>query len=276
MPAARAGRFACLAGEECDMRPPFSIRLFAAPSSFSLCERKRRAPCGCRRKRGLFAFGLPSNSNRCSASFVKYSFSCGLCPKAAAVEKSDTSIVWHLSGWTLCVCARAMLSRSKATLSVKVSNRFQFPLWRVFRMCIFSLSAAAPWAKQYLPHPLAAAALLVERMRKNFQIAAQTMTKNLSMRSSPKHRKAAASPLFLCTGRDAFLFSHEKKEMWGAIASPRAAREIFPPRQGHKKRREGANRSSACKAEKILTGPLLSAAPAEPYTKSSLRPRWAR
>ena len=179
---------------------------------FFFSARKRRAPCGCRRKRGLCTFGLPSNSNRCSASFVKYSFSCGLCPKAAAVEKSDTSIVWHLSGWTLCVFARTTLSKRKAAMSVKVSNHFQFPLWRIIRMCIFSLSAAAPWAKQYFPHPLAAAALLVERMRKNFQIAAQTMTKNLSIRSSPKHRKAAPCSFFFvpCTAR--FFFLPRKKK----------------------------------------------------------------
>ena len=79
---------------------------------------------------------------------------------------------------------------------------------------------APKWSKQYLPHPLAAAALLWKRMRKNFQIAALTMIRNLSIRSSPEHRKAAAGPLFLCTGRDAFLFSHEKKEMGGAYRTP--------------------------------------------------------
>ena len=37
------------------------------------CAPKRACgrSCGCRRKRVLFAFGLPSNPNRCSASFRK-------------------------------------------------------------------------------------------------------------------------------------------------------------------------------------------------------------
>ena len=41
------------------------------PPLLFLSARKRRAPCGCRRKRGLCAFGLRSNSNRCRASFRK-------------------------------------------------------------------------------------------------------------------------------------------------------------------------------------------------------------
>ena len=174
---------------------------FCSPLFFFSLPEKEERPAGVEEKEGFSLSVCPATPTGAVRLFAKHCFSCGLRPKAAAAKRRCTSILWHLSRQSLCVFARAMLSKRKAAMSVKVSNHFQFPLWRIIRMCIFSLSAAAPWAKQYLPHPLAAAALLVERMRKNFQIAAQTMTKNLSMRSSPKHRKAAASPLFLCTGR---------------------------------------------------------------------------
>ena len=128
LPAARGGRF------------------FAPPSSFSLPEKEERR-ARCRRKRGQSAFGLHHNSDRCSVSFVKYSFSCGLRPKAAAAVKSRASILWHLSGQNLCVCAKAMLSKRKAAMSVKVLRRSKFPLWRIFRTRASSLSAAAPLIK---------------------------------------------------------------------------------------------------------------------------------
>ena len=68
--------FRLLRRRECDMRPPF---LFSRENQNFLCSPlfffsagKRRASCGCRRKRGLCAFGLRSNSNRCRVSFVHF------------------------------------------------------------------------------------------------------------------------------------------------------------------------------------------------------------
>ena len=116
----------------------------APPSSFSPAEKKKSAVHGVEEKEG-FAHSVciapPTGAERL---FVKYSFSCGLRPKAAATEKSRSSIVRHLSGQNLCVFARAMLSASKAALSAKVYNSFKFLLWHVFRMRLFSLSAATP------------------------------------------------------------------------------------------------------------------------------------
>ena len=81
---------------------------------------------------------------------------------------------------------------------------------------------------QYLPHPLAAAALMRKRIRKQFQIALRSVIKCLSIRSSPKHRKAAASPLFLCTVHGTFLFLAEKKKCGVQTDSrPRSGRKKF-------------------------------------------------
>ena len=140
--------FRPLRGREAILQPPLL---------FLSAKEKEERPAGVEEKEGFFAFGLYSNSNRCSVSFVHFPLllrapperCCGrekLCVYPLAPEWAEPLRV-----------AKAMLSRSKATISVKVSNRFQFPLWRIIRMCIFSLSAAAPWAKQYLPHPSAAA-----------------------------------------------------------------------------------------------------------------------
>ena len=97
-------------------------------------------------------------------------------------------------------------------------------------------------------------------------------TKNFSAREAGKK----ASPL---TQRAKKALSGREKEMWGANAS-------LPLEKRQKASRSRSERNSlahamgeitpAYKAENFLTSPLLSAAPAGPYTKSSLRPRWAR
>ena len=126
---------------------------FAAPSSFPLPEKEER-PAGVEEKEGLphsACSALPTGAVRL---FVKRCFSCGLRPKGAAAGKNYAPNVRHLSEQNLCVYAKAMLSRSKAALPAKGSNSFEFLLWRAFCMRIYSLSAAAPLARQYLLHPL--------------------------------------------------------------------------------------------------------------------------
>ena len=55
------------------------------------------------------------------------------------------------------------------------------------------------------------------------------MIRNSSIRSSPKHRKAAACPLFLCTGRGTFLFLAEKQKCGAQSFPARAAGEKTSP-----------------------------------------------
>ena len=66
--------FAHCMGGSYDCTPHFFFlgrnTLFLQPPLLFLVLRKRRAPCGCRRKRGPSAFGLSRNPDRCSASFV--------------------------------------------------------------------------------------------------------------------------------------------------------------------------------------------------------------
>ena len=68
-PAARAGRFSVLRTGGFFAHCASGMRL--QPPLLFLLLRKRRAPCGCRRKREPSAFGLPGNPNRCSASSRK-------------------------------------------------------------------------------------------------------------------------------------------------------------------------------------------------------------
>ena len=165
----------CLAGRKRVFRAAHGDAFFAARSSFSPAAKVKRkrisapraslrsvalrnapagAAAGVEEKEGLphsACSALPTGAVRL---FVKRCFSCGLRPKGAAAGKNYAPNVRHLSEQNLCVYAKAMLSRSKAALSAKGYNSFEFLLWRAFCMRIYSLSAAAPLARQYLLHPL--------------------------------------------------------------------------------------------------------------------------
>ena len=144
LPALQAGSAICA---------PHSIYGFLHPPLLFLsAKEKEERRARCRRKRGQSRSVCSAILTGAERLFAKHRASCGLCPNGFRHRCAFASVLRHLRVQNLCLFARVMLSRSKAAISVKVSNRFQFPLWRIIRMCIFSLSAAAPWAKRYLLH----------------------------------------------------------------------------------------------------------------------------
>ena len=114
-----------------------------------------------------------------------------------------------------------------------------------------------------------------KRMRTHFQMAAQSMIRYPSIRSSPKRRKAAASPLFLCTvhlrpqarfgaqpsaarllARRCRFFFLQRKRNVGCIRVPaRSAGNLPPLSSGKTPPRQGQKRlSAACESGILARG----------------------
>ena len=121
---------------------------------FSLRKKKKSAVHGVEEKESLPRSVCPTTPTGAEHLSCTFHFSCGLRPKAVGAGKHCAPIVWHLSGQNLFVFTREMLSKSKAAMSAKVSRHSKFPLWRIFRMRLCSLSAAANRCKILANNPM--------------------------------------------------------------------------------------------------------------------------